>query len=463
MQNRLRDLPQVQRLLETPPALLLIHEFGRETVVGAIQGRLQEIREDLLDGQADTEPSGFGPAFFTEIGSRLSRTRQPSLRRVINATGILIHTNLGRARLAPEALAAMHDVAAHASTLELDLETGHRGSRQDHVSRLICELTGAEAALVVNNGAAAIFACLAALAAGRPVVVSRGELVEIGGSFRMPDIVRQSGALLKEIGTTNKTHLRDYEAAIEPDTALLLKSHTSNYKIVGFTAAPDRRDLSDLARRHHRPLVEDLGSGVLIDLAPFGLPDEPVVRDVLASGVDLVTFSGDKLLGGPQAGIIAGQRVLIDQIKTHPIARAVRVDKLSLAALGATLELYRAPNRPMEHIPVLKMLAEPLATTQKRASALQRQIGSADGLDVRIVETIARAGAGSLPQQDLPSRAVAVTSRTHTANELAQALRRGAVPVMGRLSQDRLLLDVRTLMDDEVAEVAAALKAALNG
>lgn len=462
MQNRLRQLPQIQRLLESPPAVLLIHEFGHDDVTQAIRDRLQEIRTAIIAG--DDAAEGLDPhsGFFHDIAVRLSGKRDITLTSVINATGILIHTNLGRARLAPEAIKAVQDVAENYSTLELDLETGHRGSRQDHVAAQICALTGAEAAMVVNNGAAAIMASLTALASGKQVVISRGELVEIGGSFRMPDIILQSGAELKEVGTTNKTHLSDYEMAITEDTGLLLKSHTSNYKIVGFTSSPGRRDLSDLSNRHRLPLVEDLGSGVLIDLAPYGLPDEPVISDVLASGVDLVTFSGDKLLGGPQAGIIAGKRALIERILKHPIARAVRIDKLSLSALCATLDLYRAPNRPVERIPVLQALSETLETVKKRAGRLAAQIGALDGLDTQLVHTVARAGAGSLPQQDLPSFAVALTCSDCSAQELSRRLRAGSMPVIGRISQDRLLLDARTVADAEVSQVAQMVLSAMR-
>jgi len=457
MQDRLRRLPKVQTLLETELAGQLIQTYGRDDVAGAIRLKLQDARDAILSNESDADPEAFSQSLFDDISQSLDNARTSSLRRAINATGIIIHTNLGRARLAPEAIAAMAGVAEDYATLEMNLETGKRGSRHSHVEALICQLTGAEAALVVNNCAAAILTCLTALGAGKPVIASRGEMVEIGGSFRMPDVIAQSGAQLREVGTTNKTHLRDYADAVCDDTALLLKSHTSNYQVIGFTSVPSRQELGALARETNTHLVEDLGSGVLVDLSPYGLPNEPVVRDVLAAGVDVVTFSGDKLLGGPQAGIIAGRRDLIEQIKSHPIARAVRIDKLSLAALRATLDLYRAPNNPIERVPVLQTLATPVETLHVRAVKLADLIGRKQGLEVEIIPTVARAGAGSLPQQDLPSIAVSLTSTIHSPDALASLLRRAETPVFGRLSKDRLLLDMRAVRDDEVAILADAI------
>ena len=382
-----------------------------------------------------------------------------TVTRAVNATGVIIHTNLGRARLAPEAIEAMQSVAAHYSSLELALDNGKRGSRHAHVEDLICQLTGAEAAMVVNNCAAAILTCLSALASGQQVIASRGELVEIGGSFRMPDVIAQSGAALKEVGTTNKTHLRDYAEAIGDDTALLLKSHTSNYAIVGFTSAPDRQELAQLAHETGTLLLEDLGSGVLIDLSKYGLREDPVVRDVLAAGVDLVTFSGDKLLGGPQAGIIAGRRALIDRIKKHPMARAVRIDKLSLAALRATLELYKAPHDPIARIPVLQMLAEPIEHVRDRANQLSTAIQKETSLRATQIASTARAGAGSLPQQDLPSAAIALSREDTSVDALSELFRQAETPVIGRITQDQFLLDMRAVAAEEVAMIVAAARA----
>ncbi|MEL7539276.1 MAG: L-seryl-tRNA(Sec) selenium transferase [Pseudomonadota bacterium] len=454
MQDRLRRLPKVQTVLETELAVQLIQTYGYEDVADAVRTKLQETRERIVAG-ADLKDEQFcDQAVLGSVQSALKASRVRTLRPAINATGIIIHTNLGRARLAQEAIQAMQDVAANYATLELDLETGKRGSRHAHVEDLICHLTGAEAAMVVNNCAAAILTTLTALAAGKPIIASRGEMVEIGGSFRMPDVIAQSGALLREVGTTNKTHLSDYANALCDETALLLKSHTSNYQIVGFASVPDRQELADLARENETCLVEDLGSGVLIDLSPYGLPNEPVVRDVLNAGVDVVTFSGDKLLGGPQAGIIAGRRALIDKIKSHPMARAVRIDKLSLAALHATLDLYRPPNDPVARIPVLQALAEPIEDIHARAQTLQSLLSKQSGISAVVISSTARAGGGALPQQDLPSFAVAISTRNDSPDMIARKLRSAPHPVLGRISKDQVLLDLRAVAEHEVDTLA---------
>ncbi|MCR9194294.1 MAG: L-seryl-tRNA(Sec) selenium transferase [Hyphomonas sp.] len=454
MQDELRRLPKVQTLLESDAAAHLISLHGREDVANAVRAKLNIARSKIMAaGGASTSPIS-EPAFFDDIADDLSARNANTLKRAINATGVIIHTNLGRARLAPEAIEAMRNVAANYSSLELTLQDGKRGSRHAHVEALICQLTGAEAAMVVNNCAAAILSCLSALASGKHVIASRGELVEIGGAFRMPDVITQSGAVLREVGTTNKTHLSDYEQAISDDAAILLKSHTSNFSIVGFTSTPNRQELSKLARETGTILVEDLGSGVLINLADYGLGDEPVVRDVIAEGVDLVTFSGDKLLGGPQAGIIAGKRALVDTVRRHPIARAVRIDKLSLAALRATLELYRAPHDPMARIPVLQMLSEPIEAIKTRAEVLAQSIRKETRLIAEVVETTARAGAGSLPQQDLPSASVAISNEHASAEHLAAQFRGADLPVIGRISKDTFLLDMRAVANEEVDLIA---------
>ncbi|MEW9921670.1 L-seryl-tRNA(Sec) selenium transferase [Marimonas sp. MJW-29] len=458
MTNPLSDLPQIQSLLSQPLIAALASRYSHAETVEALRGVIDALRKALLNGHEGTLPEFEGQAFAAEIEARIEAARTPSLRPVINATGIIIHTNLGRARLAPQALAQMQAVASGASTLEYNLETGKRGSRHDHVEALICELTGAEAAVVVNNCAAAVMLSLVATASGRTVVASRGELVEIGGAFRLPDVIAQSGAVLREVGTTNKTRLSDYEGAIDAETAVLLKSHTSNFRIVGFTAAPDRRDLARLAQERGVILMEDLGSGVLIDLAPFGLVDEPVVSDILKAGVDLVMFSGDKLLGGPQAGIIAGRADIVAALRSHPLMRAVRIDKLSLAALEATLRLYRPPHDPLQDVPVLRALFEPIEMVRARAARLIEELRP---LGLRVAEAedcAAYVGGGTLPGQDLPSVAVAVAHGTLSAEALAARLRHAATPVIGRIERQRVLLDMRTVSDDELPRVAAALR-----
>ncbi|MFN3214736.1 MAG: L-seryl-tRNA(Sec) selenium transferase [Henriciella sp.] len=463
MRDDLRQLPKVQTLLESASAEDLIAVYGRNSVAGAVREKIDLARATILADAPMPDAIRSETLFWKDISASLNQSRQGSLNRVINSTGVIIHTNLGRAPLAPEAIAATQAVAASYSTLEFDIGTGKRGSRHQHAQQLICELTGAEAAIVVNNCAGAILTVLSALANQKQVIASRGELVEIGGSFRMPDVIAQSGAQLREIGTTNKTHLADYETAISDETALLLKSHTSNYAVVGFASSPDRKDLAKLASANALPLVEDLGSGVLVDLAPYGLPDEPRVKDVLDAGVDVVTFSGDKLLGGPQAGIIAGRKDLIDRVKAHPMARAVRIDKLSLAALIATLDLYREPNNPIERVPVLRKLAEPIDLVYARAKQLADGLAAQSGWQTVILSSKARAGGGSLPQQDLSSFAVALEAPPFSPDELAERLRSGPVPIIGRITKDQFLLDARTISDTETAEIIQAAGSAVSG
>ena len=457
MAAELRDLPQIETLLRQPALRDLASTTSHDETVDALRGILDRLRHALRTGETDTLPDFTSVPFARQVAEAVEAGRAASLRPLINATGILIHTNLGRARLAPEAVAAMQTVAAQAVNLEYDIDTGKRGSRHSHTERLICQLTGAEAAVVVNNCAAAVLLGLMATAQGRKVIASRGELIEIGGAFRLPDVIAQSGAELREVGTTNKTRLSDYAQAVDEDTAVLLKSHASNFRIVGFTSAPDRAELAQLARAQDVILMEDLGSGVLIDLAPWGLADEPVVRDILRAGVDLVMFSGDKLLGGPQAGIIAGRADIVARLRTHPLMRAVRIDKLSLAALEATLRLYLPPNDPMARVPVLQMLAAPLAQLRARAEAIVEAVGGHWPGGIEVVETRARVGAGAMPEQDIPSFGVALTRDGQSAETLAGLLRAARTPVIGRIRKDRVLLDMRGMTEDEAPALIATL------
>jgi L-seryl-tRNA(Ser) seleniumtransferase len=421
---RLRDLPSVDELARG---------FDDPLVVDAARDVLERAREEI---RAGADPGDLR----ARLGDALADARRPSLRRVLNATGVIVHTNLGRAPLADAALDHVRETARGYSNLEYDLSTGSRGSRQDHVASLLRRLTGAEAALVVNNNAAAVLLALAALAEEREVVVSRGELIEIGDGFRIPDVLARSGARLVEVGTTNRTRAADYERAIGPETAVLLRVHQSNFRVVGFTEQPRVEELAAVARRHELPLVDDLGSGVLTELT-----DEPSARDALASGADLVCFSGDKLLGGPQAGIVVGRADLVERLRRHPLQRALRADKLTLAALEGTLLAYLdEPTR----IPVLRMLGEPAASVRTRAERLAELVGGS------VEETIARVGGGALPLAELPSFACAVDE------SLAASLRLGDPPVVGILRDGKLLLDCRTLRDDELADVAAAVDAA---
>ena len=456
MAPTLKDLPQIQTLLDRPAIAGLVTRYSHGEVVGALRGVIAELRAAFRGGDAPVLPDFDSTGFSARIAERIEAGRASTLVSVINATGIIIHTNLGRAPLAPQAVQAMQVAAAAPSNLELDLATGKRGSRHAHVERLICDLTGAEAAVVVNNCAAAVMLSLMVTAQGRSVVASRGELIEIGGSFRLPDVIAQSGAVLREVGATNKTRIDDYAAAIDENTAVLLKSHTSNFRIVGFTAGPDRRELVKLARERRVIMMEDLGSGVLIDLSPYGLPDEPVVREILKTGVDLVMFSGDKLLGGPQAGIIAGRREIIAALKAHPLMRAVRIDKLSLAALGATLRLYCAPYDPVRDIPVLAMLSAQVGEVEDRAHRLAQMLRDNGIKEAEVSASVAYAGAGSLPDQDLPSFAVATALPGMTADHLAAALRRASPPVIGRIARGNVMLDMRTVAEDELPHIASA-------
>jgi len=419
----LRDLPSVDELargLDDPLA------------VDAARAVLDRAREEI---RAGADPGDLSARLAAELLS----VRAPSLRRVLNATGVIVHTNLGRAPLAEEAIAQVVETARGYSNLELDLSEGTRGSRQDHIAALLRRLTGADAALVVNNNAAVVLLALAALGEGREVIVSRGELIEIGDGFRIPDVLMRSGARLVEVGTTNRTRAKDYDKAVRPETALLLRVHQSNFRVVGFTEQPKLEELAAVARRHGLPLVDDQGSGALVEL-----PGEPTARESLAAGADLVCFSGDKLLGGPQAGIVVGRADLIEQLRRHPLQRAMRADKLTLAALEGTLRLYLdAPER----IPVLRMLAQDKSVVRARAERLAALVGGT------VEETVGRVGGGALPLAELVSFACAVEE------SLVGPLRHGEPPVVGVLRDGALLLDCLTLTDMEVDEVATAVRA----
>lgn len=459
VENLLRHLPQVEALLRAPNIERLVRSSTRQEVVEALRSELEGLRTDVRSGAVEALPDFSGSAFSDRISARVEARRRPNLVSVVNATGIIVHTNLGRSRLAPEAVAAIEAAARNHTNLEMDLATGKRGSRHAHVEQLICELTGSEAALVVNNCAAAVLLSLMATAQGRKVIASRGELIEIGGSFRLPDIIAQSGAVLREVGATNKTRTADYADAVDDDTAVLMKSHTSNYQIVGFTAAPKREELAALARETRTIFMEDLGSGVLIDLSPYGLKDEPVVSDVIGSGADLVMFSGDKLLGGPQCGIIAGRSDIVRRLKSHPLCRAVRIDKLSLAALEATLRLYRAPNDPFRSIPVLRAIAQTTRELQDRAVRLAALLKSLGQEDVSVVPSTAYVGGGALPQQTLDSFAVSAAPAGLAPDALSAKLRACSVPVIGRIREERFWMDVRTLLDEDLAHIETAFRA----
>lgn len=447
--SRLRELPSVDRVLKTPLAAAAVEHFGQQAAAQAIREALDEARAACRTGAAVPEPGDIA----ADALARLKAAERLSLRPVFNLTGTVLHTNLGRALIADEAVEAVRAAMREAVALEFDIGTGKRGERDDHLRALICELTGAEDATVINNNAAAVLLVLNTLALGREAIVSRGELIEIGGSFRMPDIMTRAGAKLIEVGTTNRTHPKDYLAAISPETGLVLKVHTSNYRIEGFTAEVSPRELSSIAKERGVPFVHDLGSGTLIDLARYGLRHEPTVREAIADGADLVTFSGDKLLGGPQAGFIVGRKDMLAEISRNPMKRALRVDKLRLAALETTLKLYRNPDRLAERLPTLRLLARPAADIAAQAEHLAPMLANilGDAFTVEVVECQSQVGSGALPLDTLPSAGLALSPWSGSGQALealAAALRALPIPVIGRIEKQALLLDLRCLEDE---------------
>ena len=463
----LRQLPQVDEILNDPHVAMLAQSVPHNVAADKVRASIDSVRAGILAGTIEKVER---EDIVAQAVLGLLSLAEPSLRRVINATGVIIHTNLGRSALAPQAVEAVNDVITGYSTLEYNVKTMARGSRHDHCERLLCALTGAEAAMAVNNNAAAVLIVLAEFAAGKSAVVSRGELVEIGGSFRIPDIMEYSNAHMIEVGATNKTHLRDYERAITPDTAMLLKVHPSNYRMVGFTETVSARDLAEVARKENvrraavgaDPLLvyEDLGSGTFVDLSFLGPEADPTVAEAL-KGCGLVSFSGDKLLGGPQAGIIVGSKEHIDRLKKNPLARALRLDKMTLAALEATLRLYLDPEQARRDIPTVRMLTATAAELDPLAQELSGNIeATAQGiLSCEVIDEVSRAGGGSLPLYDIPTRCVAVAFGAGSAIDCERYLQtKRQVPIVARIKNERLLVDVRTLMgESEAGEVAAAL------
>jgi L-seryl-tRNA(Ser) seleniumtransferase len=460
----LRDLPAVDVVLTTEPAPALRDRFGRAALTAAIRAELDQARAAWKAGDGRL-PGAVEIALRAAI--RLEAADRPSLRPLLNLTGVILHTNLGRAVLAEAAIEAATRAMREAVALEYDLASGKRGERDDHVRDLLCELTGAQDATVVNNNAAAILLVLNSLAQGREAVVSRGELIEIGAAFRLPDIMARAGARLVEVGTTNRTHPRDYAEALGPDTGVAVKVHTSNYRIQGFTTEVDIPTLAAITRAAEVPLFHDLGSGVLIDLSPYGLEKESTVREAVAAGADLVTFSGDKLLGGPQAGYIVGRRELIARINRNPMKRALRVDKIRLAAIEATLKLYRDPDRLAERLPTVRLLARPVADIDAQARRLALAVAAALGEDVsvEVCACASQVGSGALPLETLPSAGLALRPRSGggaALERLAARLRGLATPVIGRIADDALRLDLRSLEDDALL-VAALSELAADG
>jgi len=466
-QQVLRKIPSVDEILSRPEIIDLLKVHSRNIVVEAVRKGLGRLREEILHQEELSElgDSLFSferlyPLFREEINLQI----RPRLRRVINATGVVIHTNLGRAPLHSSAIQHLIEVSKTYSNLEYDLDRGERGSRYAHVEEILCRLSGAESALVVNNNAGAVLLVLNTLAEGREVIVSRGELVEIGGAFRIPDVMKRSGALLREVGTTNRTHFDDYQKAIGPETALLLKVHTSNFRVMGFASEVSLQELVQLGKQHQLSVVDDLGSGCLIDLTRYGLEKEPTVQETIKIGVDVVTFSGDKLLGGPQAGIILGKKTFLDLFKANPLARALRIDKLTLAALESTLLLYLDEKTAMEEIPTLQMLSLDTGKLKRRGRRLLKRLARIENkrMTFALKEDVSQVGGGALPLQELPTAVVAVKPLDLSVNNLEENLRKGDPPIISRISKEELLLDMRTVFDEEIPLIAQAVEKALT-
>jgi len=451
----LRKIPKVDAVLAHAGAQPLLAEAGRGPFTGCLGLVLDDLRARIKEG---VEAALDVPSILAAVRERLAARRAPKLGRVVNATGVILHTGLGRAVLSRAALEAIASEQKGYSTLEVDRATGERSIRETHVVELIREITGAEAATVVNNNAGATLIALATLARDRQVITSRGQLVEIGGSFRIPDVMKQSGATLVEVGTTNKTYVADYEAEITERTALLLRVHTSNYRIVGFTHFPSLEELVALGRKHKLPVMDDLGSGAFVDLSPFGVTDEPTVQSSVAAGADVITFSGDKLLGGPQAGLIVGKKESVARIRKNPLFRALRVDKLKLTALEATLKLYLDRDRLFRELPTLRMISMTRDECEKRALSLGSKLKGLPGLTVDVWDDASEFGGGSVPTQQIPTKVVAVRHASLSLQRLADRLRAGRPPVFSRVQRERVLFDVRTLQDGDEDEIAASLR-----
>jgi L-seryl-tRNA(Ser) seleniumtransferase len=459
--NPFRDLPAVNELLQAPPLQSISEHYPHDLIVAAVRDELDAMRRRLSagddrNGQPDRE------AILAAIRARLEGTFQPKLRSVINATGVVLHTNLGRAPMAEEAARAAYDAARGYVNLEMNLETGKRSSRPSIVRDWICRLTGAESATAVNNNAAATVISLRAIARDKEVIISRGQLIEIGGSFRIPEIMAVSGAVLREVGTTNITRLSDYENAISERTGALMHVHSSNYRISGFTYSVPLRELVACGKQRDIPVIDDIGSGALVDFNQFGFQGEPVARDSIEAGADLVLFSGDKLLGGPQAGILAGRQDLIARIEKDPLMRAFRLDKMTLAALEATLRTYLDAVRAVDQIPILRMLATPPAELRRRAERLAERLQQVSGVAIQVVEDIAYVGGGSLPDQGMKTCVVALAPKQGTEHDLACRLRTGNPAVVGRLQDGKLLLDVRTVLPGQEDDLLLAVQQAVR-
>ena len=463
----LRTLPSVDVLIHTDEVKQWIEKYNRDTVVNAIRLVLNELRSEILNQEKASceEKNLLVENIIKRAQSHLERKFSPSLRKAINATGIILHTGLGRSVLSQEAREAVKTIIEGYCNLAIEAETGRRGQRDSHLSGLLCELSRAEAATIVNNNAAATVLILNTLAKGKEVIVSRGQLVEIGGSFRMPEVMETSGAILKEVGTTNKTHLRDYSAAIGENTGAMMRVHHSNYRILGFTEEPSIEELVELGKKHNLPVIDDLGSGALIDLKEFGMETEPLVQRSIKAGVDVACFSGDKLIGGPQSGVIVGKKQIIEKIKKNPLARAFRVGKITIAAMEATLRLFLNPSQLVHHHPLYRMLSASPEELEKRAQEVAKKLKDEkrDEAQVKVVDGDSQVGSGSAPIETVPTKLLSVKPLALSAEDLAKKLRRGNPPIFARVHKETVLLDFRTIQPDEDSFVQEALLRHLAG
>lgn len=461
-----RLIPKVDEVLEDEKIINLLTNISRRLVLDSIREEIDLLREDIKNGKLNQEEvNERNNSLVDQVIKKANKKNSYQLKRVVNGTGVVIHTNLGRSLINEEIMENVVKVASNYSNLEYNLENGERGSRYDHLNEIITEITGAEDSMVVNNNAAAVMLALSTIAKDREVVVSRGELIEIGGSFRIPDVMEQSGAELRAVGTTNKTHLVDYENAINEDTAGLLKVHTSNYRILGFTSSVSAEELNSLKTRYKLPLVEDLGSGVLIDLQKFGLEYEPTVQDSINNGVDIVTFSGDKLLGGPQAGIIVGKKKYIDEMKKNPLTRAFRVDKFTISALEAVLRLYLDEKTAIEKIPTLNMLSLNIEELEKKAEKLYTRLVetiSYKECELNIVDSYSEVGGGSLPLEKIPSKCITISLDNLSIANFEKGLREYNIPIITRVYKDNVYIDLRTVKEDEFNIIAKAIEFSLR-
>jgi len=459
-QTLLRMLPGADHILELVKTDPFFDNVPKSVLIRSIRSVVESLRTIIIDDQQHiTETKLSDSVILEEVKNSVKEAMTPNLMRIVNATGVVVHTNLGRSLLAEDAVENLLTIASRYSNLEFDLSKGVRGSRYSIVEDILCEISGAEAAMVVNNNAGAVFLCLETISRGKKVIVSRGELVEIGGSFRIPDVMAKSGSILKEVGTTNRTHLNDYENAIEHDTGLLLKVHSSNYSVVGFTADVSLEELVALGAKYQIPVMEDLGSGTFVDFSKYGLLKEPTVQESVAAGADVVTFSGDKLLGGPQAGMIIGKNDLLERIKKNPITRALRIDKLTLAALESTVRRYRNIDREIDSIPTLRMLTLPLAHIETKAKELAKKlenIGDAR-MSATLIDLSSRPGGGALPLLKLPSKGVGIKVQGISANTIEKQMRSNEIPIIGRIEEDLFIMDLRTILDDELSIIKNAL------